>query len=61
MPPVTARPHRPGFLIYYAYEDEAPVPRGRPVVAAVRRTVTVVTVLALMTLLSLTLGPAFQS
>jgi hypothetical protein len=59
MPPASARRHRPGFLIYYAYEDEVPV-RRRLAVGA-RRTVTVVTVLVLVTLLSLTLGPAFQS
>ncbi|WP_395110003.1 hypothetical protein [Actinomadura sp. SCN-SB] len=61
MPPASARPCRPGFLIYYLYEDETPVRRAGPVVAGARRTATVVAVLALMTLLSLTLGPAFQS
>jgi hypothetical protein len=62
MPPGTARPHRPGFLFYYAYEDEVPVPgRGRALGMVARRTATVVAVLAVATLLGLTLGPAFQS
>ncbi|GAA2450706.1 hypothetical protein GCM10010191_80870 [Actinomadura vinacea] len=60
MRPATARLHRPGFLIYYVFED-APALRRHPLLTATVRTATVLAVLALVTLLSLTLGPAFRS
>lgn len=59
MPPATIHHHRPGFLIYYAHDDVSGE-QGHPVAAHALRAATVIAVLALVTLLSLTLGPALR-
>ncbi|MFD0854348.1 hypothetical protein ACFQ07_19070 [Actinomadura adrarensis] len=62
MAPVDARHDRPGFLIYYAFEDEASEVSAEAsrLWTVTRRTATVVAVLVLVAFLGLTVGPVFR-
>jgi hypothetical protein len=62
MAPANARHDQSGFLIYYAYEDEAPAASAEAsrLWRGARRTATVVAVLVLVAFLGLTVGPVFR-